>query len=53
MNYEIKQDNFPYKEETDLIINAAIEVHKIWVVVFKRLFTKMHFVLSWKTGLFL
>lgn len=28
MNYEIKQDNFPYKNETDLIINAAIEVHK-------------------------
>lgn len=28
MNYEIRQDNFPYKNETDLIINAAIEVHK-------------------------
>ncbi|MFW0717266.1 GxxExxY protein [Pedobacter sp. N23S346] len=28
MNYEIKQDNFPYKNETDLVINAAIEVHK-------------------------
>jgi GxxExxY protein len=28
MSYEIKQDNFPYKNETDLIINAAIEVHK-------------------------
>ncbi|WP_293788987.1 GxxExxY protein [uncultured Pedobacter sp.] len=28
MNYEIRQDNFPYKNETDLIINAAIAVHK-------------------------
>jgi len=28
MDYKIKQDNFPYKNETDLIINAAIEVHK-------------------------
>ncbi|MCX2493922.1 GxxExxY protein [Pedobacter sp. PF22-3] len=28
MDYKIKQDNFPYKNETDLIINAGIEVHK-------------------------
>ncbi|MFD2286388.1 GxxExxY protein [Pedobacter petrophilus] len=28
MDYRIKQDNFPYKNETDLIINAAIDVHK-------------------------
>lgn len=28
MEYQIKQDNFPYKNETNLIINAAIEVHK-------------------------
>ncbi|MCZ4245574.1 GxxExxY protein [Pedobacter punctiformis] len=28
MDYQIKQDYFPYKNETDLIINAAIEVHK-------------------------
>lgn len=28
MPYEIKQDNFPHRNETDLIINAAIEVHK-------------------------
>ncbi|GGI27467.1 GxxExxY protein [Pedobacter mendelii] len=28
MDYKIKQDNFPYKIETDLIINAAIDVHK-------------------------
>lgn len=28
MDYQIKQGNLPYKNETDLIINAAIEVHK-------------------------
>lgn len=28
MDYQIRQDNLPYKAETDLIINAAIEVHK-------------------------
>lgn len=28
MDYKLKQDNFPYKNETDLIINAAIDVHK-------------------------
>jgi len=28
MDYQTKQDNLPYKAETDLIINAAIEVHK-------------------------
>lgn len=28
MDYQIKQDNLPYKDETNLIINAAIEVHK-------------------------
>ena len=28
MDYQIRQDNLPYKNETNLIINAAIEVHK-------------------------
>jgi len=28
MANEIGQGNFPYKNETDLILNAAIEVHK-------------------------
>ncbi|MCX2573007.1 GxxExxY protein [Pedobacter sandarakinus] len=28
MDYRIRQDNLPYKNETDLIINVAIEVHK-------------------------
>ncbi|WP_443944348.1 GxxExxY protein [Pedobacter sp. AW1-32] len=28
MDYQLRQDNLPYKNETDLIINAAIEVHK-------------------------
>ncbi|WP_231463388.1 MULTISPECIES: GxxExxY protein [unclassified Pedobacter] len=28
MDYQIRQDNLPYKNETDLIINASIEVHK-------------------------
>ena len=28
MGYQIRQDNLPYKNETDFIINAAIEVHK-------------------------
>lgn len=28
MDYQIRQDNLPYKNETDLIINVAIEVHK-------------------------
>ncbi|MGM9475333.1 GxxExxY protein [Pedobacter sp. GSP4] len=28
MDYQIRQGNLPYKNETDLIINAAIEVHK-------------------------
>jgi len=28
MDYQITQDNLPYKNETNLIINAAIEVHK-------------------------
>jgi len=28
MAYEIKQNHFPFKNETDLIINAAIEVHR-------------------------
>jgi len=28
MDYQFRQDNLPYKSETDLIINAAIEVHK-------------------------
>ncbi|WP_421942608.1 GxxExxY protein [Pedobacter sp.] len=28
MDYQTRQDNLPYKNETDLIINAAIEVHK-------------------------
>jgi len=28
MDYQIKQGNLPCKNETDLIINAAIEVHK-------------------------
>ncbi|MCX3266168.1 GxxExxY protein [Pedobacter agri] len=28
MDYQIRQDNPHYKNETNLIINAAIEVHK-------------------------
>lgn len=28
MDYQLRQDNLPCKNETDLIINAAIEVHK-------------------------
>jgi len=28
MDYQMRQDNLPYKNETNLIINAAIEVHK-------------------------
>ncbi|MDQ1139888.1 GxxExxY protein [Pedobacter agri] len=28
MDYQIRQDNLPYKNETNVIINAAIEVHK-------------------------
>jgi len=28
MDYQIRQDNLPYKNETNFIINAAIEVHK-------------------------
>jgi len=28
MDYQIRQDNLPYKNETKLIINDAIEVHK-------------------------
>ncbi|WP_316831142.1 GxxExxY protein [Pedobacter aquatilis] len=28
MDYQIRQDNLPYKNDTDLIINAAIGVHK-------------------------
>ncbi|TDG35319.1 GxxExxY protein [Pedobacter changchengzhani] len=28
MDYSIRENNFPYKNETYLIINAAIEVHK-------------------------
>ena len=27
-DYQIRQDNLPYKNETDFIINAAIEVYK-------------------------
>ncbi|RDC55185.1 GxxExxY protein [Pedobacter chinensis] len=28
MDYHVNSDNRPYKNETDLIINAAIEVHR-------------------------
>lgn len=28
MDYHLRQDNLPYKDETDLIINAALEVHR-------------------------
>ena len=44
MDYQIRQDNLPYKNETDLIINAAIEVHKDLGCGFLEIVYKMRFV---------